>query len=110
MDEEIQQYSMNTSPELTMYIQDVICAQMPYRGGIISHDAWTNDEFGDDASTKWPRRLPRVTQLVRRGFGAFLGKFSKYGICMRKISCLHALYQHQLLLGIPTTTIDLVGI
>jgi hypothetical protein len=67
-------------------------------------------KFGDDASTKWPRRSPRVNRLVRRGFGVFLGKFSKCGNCMRNISCLHALYQCQPVLGIPTTTIDLVGI
>jgi hypothetical protein len=35
---------MNTSPELMMHIRNVICAQMPYGGSIVSHDALTNDD------------------------------------------------------------------
>jgi hypothetical protein len=60
-----------------MHIQNMICIQMPYGGGIISHDASTNDEFGDDVSAKWVRRSPRVTRLVRRGFGVILREFFK---------------------------------
>jgi hypothetical protein len=63
---------MDTSPELITYIRNMIYIQMPYGGGIISHDASTNHEFGDDISVKRPRRSPRVTRLVRRGFGAIL--------------------------------------
>jgi hypothetical protein len=29
-----------------MQIQDILCAQMPYGGGIITYDIVTNDGFG----------------------------------------------------------------
>jgi hypothetical protein len=43
MDQEIRQIMMNTLPELTTHIRDVLCAQMLYGGGIISHNTSTND-------------------------------------------------------------------
>jgi hypothetical protein len=101
---------MNTSPELMTQIRDTLCAQMPYGGGIISYDIVTNDGFGKRHMDERPRRSPRVTRLVRRGFGAFERIISKSGICMRNISRLHALYQRQPVLGVPTTALDLVGI
>jgi hypothetical protein len=58
---------MNTSPELTTQIRDMLCAQMPYRGSIISYDIVTNDGFGKRHMYEWPRGSPRVTRLVRRG-------------------------------------------
>jgi hypothetical protein len=61
-------------------------------------------------STKQPRGSPRVIRLVRKGFGAFTPIISKCGICMRKFSCLHALYECQPVLGVPNTAMDLVGI
>jgi hypothetical protein len=93
-----------------MQIQDALCAQIPYGGGIISYDIMTNDGFGKRHMYERPRRSPRVTRLVRRGFGVFERINSKSGICMRKISRLHALYQRQPVLGVPTTALDLVGI
>jgi metal-dependent amidase/aminoacylase/carboxypeptidase family protein len=71
MDQEIQQIMMNTSPELMMLIQDVIYAQMPYRGGIISHNTSTNDMLSSDICMRWPRGSPRVIQLVWGYFGVF---------------------------------------
>jgi hypothetical protein len=41
---------MDTSPGLTMQIQNMICAQMPCGGDIISHDASPNDESTDNTS------------------------------------------------------------
>jgi hypothetical protein len=70
-DQEIRRQDMNTSPELTTQIRDMLCAQMPYRGGIISYDIVTNDGFGKRHMYERPRGSPRVTRLVRRGFGAF---------------------------------------
>jgi hypothetical protein len=110
MDQEIRQTMMNTSPELTTHIQDVLCAQMPYGGAIISHNTSTNDGLGSDMCTRRPRGSPRVIRLVRKGFGAFALIISQCGICMQNISCLHALYQRQPVLGIPNTAMDLVGI
>jgi hypothetical protein len=83
---------------------------MPYGGGIISYDIVTDDGFGKRHMYERPRRSPRVTRLVRGGFGAFEQIISKSGICMRKISYLHALYQRQPVLGVPITALDLVGI
>jgi hypothetical protein len=100
----------NTSPELTTHIQNVIWAQIPYGGGIISHNTSTNNGLSSDICTRWPRGSPGVIRLVWGLFGAFAPINSKYGICMRKISCLHALYQRHPVLGIPNTTTDLVGI
>jgi hypothetical protein len=65
-------YSIDTLPEQTMYIQNMVCAQMPYGGSIIRLDTSTNNGFSDDACTKWLRRSPRVTRLVQRGFGVVL--------------------------------------
>jgi hypothetical protein len=93
-----------------MEIRDVLCAQMPYGGGIISHNTLTNDGLSSDICTRWPRGSPGVIRLVWGYFGAFAPINLKYRICMRKISCLYALYQRQPVLGIPTTTTDLVGI
>jgi hypothetical protein len=93
-----------------MHIRDVLYAQMPYGGSIISHNTLTNDGLSSDMCMRWPRGLPGVIQLVWKGFGVFALIISKYGICMRKISYLHALYQRQLVLGILTTAMDLVGI
>jgi hypothetical protein len=93
-----------------MHIRDVLCAQIPYGGGIISHNTSTNDGLGSDMCTRWPRGSPRVIRLVREGLGPFAPIISKCGICMRKISYLHALYQRQPVLGIPNTATDLVGI
>jgi hypothetical protein len=62
---------MDTSPELTMQIRDTLCAQIPYGGGIISYAIVANDGFGKRHMCERPRRSPRVTRLVRRGFGAF---------------------------------------
>jgi hypothetical protein len=45
---------MDTSPELMIYIQNMIGAQMLYRGGIMSHDILTNNRFSDDTSTNGP--------------------------------------------------------
>jgi hypothetical protein len=93
-----------------MQIRDTLCAQMPYRGSIISYDIVTNDGFGKRHLYERPRRSPRVTRLVRSSFGAFERIILKSGICMRKLSRLHALYQCQPVLGVPTTALDLVGI
>jgi hypothetical protein len=46
---------MNTSPELMMQIQDTLCAQMPYGGGIMSYDIVTNDGFGKRHMYEWLR-------------------------------------------------------
>jgi hypothetical protein len=93
-----------------MQIRGALCAQMPYRGSIISYDIVANDGSGKRHMYELPRGSPRVTRLVRSSFGAFEGIISKSRICMRKISRLHALYQHQPVLGVPTTALDLVGI
>jgi hypothetical protein len=93
-----------------MQIRDMLCTQIPYGGGIISYDIVTNDGFGKRHMYERPRRSPRVTRLVRRGFGVFEQIISKSGICMRKISHLHALYQRQPVIGVPTTALDRVGI
>jgi hypothetical protein len=42
-------------------IPDTLCAQMPYRGGIISYGIVTNEGFGKRHMYEWPRRSPRVT-------------------------------------------------
>jgi hypothetical protein len=93
-----------------MQIRDTLCVQLPYAGGIISYDIVANHGFGKRHMYEWPRGSPSVIQLVQRGFRAFASIISKSGICMRKISCLHALYQRQPVLGVPTTAMDLVGI
>jgi hypothetical protein len=93
-----------------MQIRDTLCAQMPYGGGIISYDIVTNDGLGKRHMYERPRRSPGVTRLVRSSFGTFVRIISKSGICMRKISHLHALYQRQPVLSVPTTALDLVGI
>jgi hypothetical protein len=93
-----------------MQIRDTLCAQMPHGGSIISYDIVMNDGFGKRHLYEWPRRSPRVIRLVQKGFGAFVRINSKSGICMRKILRLHALYQRQPVLGVPTTALDLVGI
>jgi hypothetical protein len=59
---------MNTSPELMMHIRDVLYAQMPYGGSIISHNTLTNDGLSSDMCMRWPRGLPGVIQLVWKGF------------------------------------------
>jgi hypothetical protein len=46
---------MNTSLELTIQIQDTLCAQIPYGGGIISYDIVTNDGFRKRPMYEWPR-------------------------------------------------------
>jgi hypothetical protein len=101
---------MNTSPELMMQIRDTLCAQMPYGGSIISYDIVTNDGFGKRHMYEQPRGSPSVIRLVRKSFRAFGRIISKSGICMQKISCLHAFYQRQPVLGVPTTAMDPVGI
>jgi hypothetical protein len=93
-----------------MQIRDTLFAQMPYRGSIISYDIVSNDGFGKRHLYEWPRRSPRVTRLVRSSFRAFEQILLKSGICMRKISHLHALYQRQPVLGVPTTATDAVRI
>jgi hypothetical protein len=93
-----------------MQIRDALCAQMPYGGSIISYDIVMNEGFGKQHMYQRPRRSPRVTRLVQSSFGAFGQIISKSGICMRKVSCLHALYQRQPVLGVPTTAFDPVGI
>jgi hypothetical protein len=96
--------------ELMMQIQDILCTQMPYGGSIISHNTSTNDGLSSDICMRPPRGSLGVIRLVWGCFGAFIPINSKYRICIRKISCLHALYQCQPVLGIPTTAMDLVGI
>jgi hypothetical protein len=81
---------------------------MPYGGGIISHNTSTNDWLGSNICTRWPRGSPGVIRLVWGCFGVFALINSKYGICMRKESCLHALYQRQPVLRVPNTATDLV--
>jgi hypothetical protein len=93
-----------------MQIRDILCAQMPYGGSIISYDIVTNDGFGKRDMYEWPRGSPSVIRLVRKSFAAFGQIISQSGICMQKISCLHAPYQRQPVLGVPTTTTDPVGI
>jgi hypothetical protein len=39
---------MNTLPELTMHIQDMIGTEMPYGGSIVSYNIPTNDKFSED--------------------------------------------------------------
>jgi hypothetical protein len=93
-----------------MQIRDTLYNQIPYGGGIISYDIVTNDGFGKRHMYEQLRGSPSVIRLVQKGFGVFGRIISKSGICMQKISCLHALYQRQPVLGIPTTATDLVGI
>jgi hypothetical protein len=52
-------------------IRDTLCAQMPYGGSIISYGIVTKEGFGKQHMYEWPRRSPRVTQLVRSSFRAF---------------------------------------
>jgi hypothetical protein len=68
---------------------------MPYGGSIIRYDIVTNNGFGKQHIYEWPRGSPSVIRLVQKGFRVFGQIISKSGICMRKISCLHALYQRQ---------------
>jgi hypothetical protein len=42
---------MNTSPELTTQIRDILCAQMPYGGGIISYDIGRTRDLANDTCT-----------------------------------------------------------
>jgi hypothetical protein len=93
-----------------MQIRDILCAQIPYGGSIISYDIVTNGGFGKQHMYEWLRGSPSIIRLVWRGFGVFGRIISKSRISMRNISCLHTPYQHQPVLGIPTTAIDLVGI
>jgi hypothetical protein len=93
-----------------MHIQDIISTQMPYGGSIISHNTLTNHGLSSDICMRWPRGSPGVIQLVWGYFGVFALINSKYRICMYKILYLHALYQHQPVLGVLNTAIDLVGI
>jgi hypothetical protein len=69
-----------------MQIRDTLCAQMPYGGGIISYDIVTNDGFGKRHIYERPRRSPRVTRLVQRGFGAFERIISKSGMYAKNIT------------------------
>jgi hypothetical protein len=93
-----------------MQIRDMLCAQIPYGGGIIRHNTSTNDGLRSDIYTRWQRGSPGVIRLVWVHVGAFAPINSKYGICMQKVSCLHTLYQRQPVPGVPTTATDLVGI
>jgi hypothetical protein len=93
-----------------MQIRDILCAQIPYGGSIINYDIVMNDGFGKQHMYEQPRGSPRIIQLVWRGFRVFGQIISKSGICIQNISRLHALYQCQPVLGIPTTAMDLVGI
>jgi hypothetical protein len=85
-------------------------AQMPYGGDIIRHDTSTNDESGVNTSANDGEDYQESSDWFGRVSERFCGSFPKCGICMRKISYLHALYQHQPVLGVPTTATDLVGI
>jgi hypothetical protein len=47
-----------------MQIQDMLCAQMPYGGSIISHNTSTNDRLSGIICMRRPRGSPGVIRLV----------------------------------------------
>jgi hypothetical protein len=83
---------------------------MRYGGVIVSHDASTNDEFSDAASANGREDYQESSDWFGRVSERFWENVPKSGICMPKISCLHAVYQRQPVLDVPTTAMDLVGI
>jgi hypothetical protein len=59
-----------------MHIRKMICAEMPYGGGIISHEASTNDESGDDACAN-NEKIPKSHPIGSEGFRSNSREFSE---------------------------------
>jgi hypothetical protein len=60
----------------------MLCAEMPYRGSIISYDIVTNDGFGKRHIYEWPRGSLSVIQLAQIGFRVLEQIILKSRICV----------------------------